>query len=283
MSDYQRIAKLIRYLDQNQGEQPSLQELADFMELSPHHLHRLFANWASITPKDFLQCLTAAKARELLKAGRSVLDTSLEVGLSGPGRLHDLCVKLEGATPGEIKSGGAGWQMRVGFADTPFGEACLAESPRGICHLSFVEASEKTAVLRALREEWSGAVLLRDDVRAVRLAKAVFAAAKDRQVATPLKALVRGTDFQVRVWQALIQIPRGCLISYGRLAEGIGNPGASRAVGTAVGSNELAFLIPCHRVIRETGVIGNYRWGGDRKRAIIAWENGMNKSKNAAV
>ncbi len=273
MSDYERIAKLIRYLDQKQGEQPSLQELADFMGLSPHHLHRLFSNWASITPKDFLQCLTAAKARELLREGRSVLHTSLEVGLSGPGRLHDLCVKLEGATPGEIKSGGAGWEIVVGFVDMPFGRACIAESPRGICHLSFVDAGTEGATIYKIENDWFGAKVVRDDRRVAAVGEVVFS--KDASVGAPLKALVRGTEFQVRVWQALIQIPAGTLTSYGQVADAIGRPQASRAVGTAVGRNELAFLIPCHRVIRETGVIGNYRWGRERKRAIIAWENGM--------
>ncbi|MBD5780945.1 methylated-DNA--[protein]-cysteine S-methyltransferase [Pelagicoccus sp. NFK12] len=278
MSDYERIAKMIRYLDQFQGEQPSLQDLASFMGMSPHHLHRLFSSWASITPKDFLQCLTAAKARELLREGRSVLDTSLEVGLSGPGRLHDLCVKLEGATPGEIKSGGAEWEIRVGFADTPFGEACVAESPRGICHLSFLEGGDREVAWEKIRGEWPAAALAKDDERAAELLAGVFSGEPGKG----LRALVRGTDFQVRVWQALIQVPAGSLVSYGQLAAAIGKPEASRAVGTAVGRNELAFLIPCHRVIRETGVIGNYRWGRDRKRAIIAWENGMRERSHAS-
>ncbi|MDQ8181294.1 methylated-DNA--[protein]-cysteine S-methyltransferase [Pelagicoccus sp. SDUM812005] len=283
MSDYERIAKLIRYLDQKQGEQPSLQELAEFMGLSRHHLHRLFASWASITPKDFLQCLTAAKARELLRQGRSVLDTSLEVGLSGPGRLHDLCVKLEGATPGEIKSGGAGWLIRIGFVETPFGRACVAESDRGICHLSFLEAEGDEAVAQAkVLGDWPSAALRRDDKRARELAAAIFKEKGAAASGQPLKAIVRGSEFQVRVWQALVRIPSGSLVSYGRLAEAIGRPGASRAVGTAVGSNDLAYLIPCHRVIRETGVIGNYRWGHERKCAIIAWESAMGVVKHAA-
>ncbi len=281
MSDYERIAKLIRYLDQKQGEQPSLAELAAFVGLSPHHLHRMFSSWAAITPKDFLQCLTAAKARERLRAGKSVLDTSLEVGLSGPSRLHDLCLNLEGATPGEIKSGGAGWEIKVGFTETPFGLACLAESPRGICHLSFLEASEKGATLYRLQQDWFAAAFLRDDDWAAVLGRSVFLTSAISREKVPLRALVRGTDFQVRVWQALIQVPVGSLVSYGRLAEVVGKPLASRAVGTAVGRNELAYLIPCHRVIRETGVIGNYRWGRTRKQAIIAWESGVNATNHA--
>lgn len=281
MSDYERIAKLIRYLDQMQGKQPGLQQLADFMGLSPHHLQRLFSNWASITPKDFLQCLTVAKARELLREGRSVLDTSLEVGLSGPGRLHDLCVKLEGATPGEIKSGGAGWEIQVGFAETPLGAACLAESPRGICHLSFPDGADREAVVGKIQRDWPEATLRADDARAAATLAGVFALHDGRPPAKPLRALVRGTEFQVRVWQALVQVPAGALVSYGRLAAAAGQPQASRAVGTAVGRNELAFLIPCHRVIRETGVVGNYRWGRERKRAMIAWENGVRETGHA--
>lgn len=281
MSDYERIAKLIRYLDQKQGEQPSLRQLADFMGLSPHHLHRLFSKWAGITPKDFLQCLTAAKARELLEQGRSVLDTSLEIGLSGPGRLHDLCVKLEGATPGEMKSGGAGWEICVGFADTPFGLACLAESPRGICHLSFVGKESRDEHVSEIGNVWFGAEVVRDDARIAELAGVIFSVEGGQGSGRALRGLVRGTAFQVRIWQALVRIPPGSLVSYGQLASAVGMPKASRAVGNAVGRNELAFLIPCHRVIRETGVIGNYRWGTERKRAIIAWENRMRNTDDA--
>lgn len=275
MSDYDRIAKIIRYLQEAQLEQPSLAELSDLVGLSPHHLHRLFSKWAGITPKDFLQCLTASKARELLKAGNSVLDTSLSVGLSGPSRLHDLCVSLEAATPGEIKSGGVGWEIVFGVGQSPFGSFLAAESPRGICHLSFFEKGDFQDTVSDLKRAWPGARFQRVDKLAQDLAPRLFGFEARPQDGTPLKALLRGTEFQVRVWQALLQIPRGQLRSYGRLAAEIGRASASRAVGNAVGKNALAYLIPCHRVIRETGVVGNYRWGRDRKRAIIAWENNM--------
>lgn len=282
MSDYERIAKLIRYLDENQGEQPSLGTLSEFMELSPHHLHRLFSNWAAITPKDFLQCLTVERAKRLLQEGRSVLDTSFEVGLSGPGRLHDLCVNLEAASPGEIKSGGAGWKIVYGFAESPFGRVFLAETPRGICELVFVDERDPSATLYNTQKNWSSAQFFRDDARVVDLAQKIFSDGPLSESASPLRALVRGTAFQVSVWKALVRIPNGSLVSYGHLAESIGKPKASRAVGSAVGRNDLAFLVPCHRVIRETGVVGDYRWGTTRKRAILAWESGV-ESKRYAV
>ncbi len=244
--------------------------------MSRFHFHRLFSVWAGVTPKDFLQCLTLAHAKEMLRAGESILGAALDSGLSGPGRLHDLCVTLEAASPGELKSGGAGWTISFGFADSPFGTCLIAESPRGICHLSFVE-NERPAVA-ALENEWPRAKLKRDDSTAQMLAGIIFACRDGdshagAKTGTPLRAFVRGTPFQVRVWRALLEIRAGSLTSYGRLARAIGQPSAARAVGTAVGQNPLAYLIPCHRVIRETGVLGNYHWGLTRKRAIIAWES----------
>jgi AraC family transcriptional regulator, regulatory protein of adaptative response / methylated-DNA-[protein]-cysteine methyltransferase len=273
MNDYERIARVIRYLDERQTKQPNLADLAEHAGLSPSHFHRLFSNWAGITPKDFLQCLTFAHAKELLRAGESVLDVALESGLSGPGRLHDLCVHLEAASPGELKSGGEGWTLSVGFANSPFGKCLIAESPRGLCHLSFPEIEMGASALTALQKEWPHAKVERNDQAAKRLAGEIFTRPNDPALRQPLRAFVRGTPFQVRVWQALLQIQPGALTSYGRLAETIGQPSAARAVGSAVGQNSLAFLIPCHRVIRETGVIGNYRWGSTRKRAILAWES----------
>jgi AraC family transcriptional regulator, regulatory protein of adaptative response / methylated-DNA-[protein]-cysteine methyltransferase len=275
MNDYERVAQIIRFLDEYRTEQPDLATLAARAGLSPFHLHRLFSAWAGVTPKDFLQCLTLAHAKQMLRAGENILDAALTSGLSGPGRLHDLCVNLEAASPGELKSGGAGWTMAFGFADSPFGKCLLAESPRGICHLSFVE-NEKPA-LAALQNDWPEARWGRDDSAAVRFAAKIFAHRATDQSAVleagvPLRAFVRGTSFQVRVWRALLAIPPGALTSYGRLAATIGQPSASRAVGAAVGQNPLAYLIPCHRVIRETGMIGDYHWGPIRKRAMIAWE-----------
>jgi AraC family transcriptional regulator, regulatory protein of adaptative response / methylated-DNA-[protein]-cysteine methyltransferase len=273
MNDYDRIANIIRYLDDHHTEQPDLAALAARVGLSPFHFHRLFSSWAGVTPKDFLQCLTVAHVKESLRKGESILGTALDTGLSGPGRLHDLCVNLEAASPGELKSGGARWAIAGGFGASPFGICLVAESPRGICHLSFVEAGKEIEAWAGLEKEWPNARLHRHNAAAADLIKKIFADPGDRTSSRPLRAFVRGTTFQVRVWRALLQIPSGGLTTYGRVAAAIGSPSAARAVGTAVGSNPVSYLIPCHRVIRETGVLGNYRWGPGRKRAMVAWES----------
>jgi AraC family transcriptional regulator of adaptative response/methylated-DNA-[protein]-cysteine methyltransferase len=271
MSHYERIAQIIRFLDERHVEQPDLTTLAGRAGLSQFHFHRLFATWAGVTPKDFLQCLTLAHAKELLRDGKNVMEVALESGLSGPGRLHDLCVNLQAASPGELKSGGAGWTISFGFADSPFGKCLIAESPRGLCHLSFVE-NEKTA-LAGLQKDWPEAKMKRDDSAGAQLAAKIFVRPAGSYSPPALRAFVRGTPFQVQVWRALLQVRLGALTSYGRLAGAIAKPAAARAVGTAIGQNPVAYLIPCHRVIRETGVIGDYHWGQIRKRAMIAWES----------
>ena len=266
MNDYDRVAEVIRYLDAHHLQQPGLEELAEVVSLSTHHFHRMFSRWAGVTPKDFLQCLTVEFARKRLREGESVLHAALDAGLSSPGRLHDLCVTLEAATPGQIKAGGAGWTIDAGFAATPFGLGCIGRGPLGICHLAFVENED----LGPLQQAWPQAVIRRDDAIAQSIAAQVFQPGKQ----PGLKAFVRATPFQLRVWRALLKVPHGNVVSYSHLAAAIGSPGASRAVGTAAGSNPLAFLIPCHRVIRETGVLGQYRWGWERKRAMLGWETG---------
>ena len=273
MNDYQRIAQVIRYLDLHHTEQPNLAKLAEYAGLSPYHFHRLFAAWAGITPKDFLQALTLAHAKDLLAQGHSVLDSAYAAGLSGPGRLHDLCVNLESASPGELKSGGAGWVITYGLADTTFGPCLIGEGPRGICFLAFVESVKGRAEFAALQATWPQARLQADDATATRLAGHIFHPLRGPVTGSPLKAYVQGSPFQVQVWRALLHIQPGTLVSYGHLAALLAHPGAARAVGTAVGKNPLAYLIPCHRVIRETGVIGNYRWGRERKLALVAWES----------
>jgi AraC family transcriptional regulator of adaptative response/methylated-DNA-[protein]-cysteine methyltransferase len=278
MDDYQRIARIIRYLDEHHTEQPNLVALAAIAGLSQFHLHRLFSAWAGITPKDFLQCLTLAHAKELLRQGESVLDSALVTGLSGPGRLHDLCVNLEAASPGEMKTGGAGWTLSAGFAESPFGRVLIGESPRGICHLSFVESVDGGAELAELQAEWPRARLWRDDATAAQLAARIFVHPDSTHPQPALRALVRGTPFQVLVWRALLQIRPGTLTSYGRLAAAVGKPGGARAVGQAVGQNPLSYLIPCHRVIRETGALGGYHWGRERKLALLVWETAPKRS-----
>jgi AraC family transcriptional regulator of adaptative response/methylated-DNA-[protein]-cysteine methyltransferase len=275
MNDYERIALVIRYLDEYHTEQPDLATLARRVGLSQFHFHRLFSAWAAITPKDFLQCLTLSHAKALLQKGQTVLDAALSSGLSGPGRLHDLCVGLDAASPGELKSGGEGWTISAGFAQSPFGRCLVGESPRGICHLSFLESQDGAAEWATLRVDWPQARLHRDDSTASALARRVFEPAACACPRPALRAFVRGTAFQVRVWQALLRVQPGTLVSYGHLAAALDKPAAARAVGSAVGQNPVAYIIPCHRVIRETGAIGGYRWGQVRKRVMVAWESAM--------
>jgi AraC family transcriptional regulator of adaptative response/methylated-DNA-[protein]-cysteine methyltransferase len=270
MSDYERIARVIRYLDQHRAAQPRLATLAQVAGVSEFHFHRLFTAWAGTTPKHFLQCLTFEHVRALLRQGENILDSALEAGLSGPGRLHDLCVHLQAASPGEIKSGGAGWTIQAGIGASPFGQCLVAQSPRGICHLSFVDGDPKAA-WEEMKALWPNARWKRDDKSVRKVLNQIFSRPIQSR-ATRLTAYVKGTAFQVRVWRALLRIPQGRLTTYGRVASAIGQPTAARAVGSAVGSNSVACLIPCHRVIRETAVVGDYRWGACRKRALLARE-----------
>jgi AraC family transcriptional regulator of adaptative response/methylated-DNA-[protein]-cysteine methyltransferase len=276
MNDYERIARVIRYLDEHHTLQPGLGQLAKIAGLSPFHFHRLFSTWAGVTPKDFLQCLTVEHAKALLREGHDVLGAALDAGLSGSGRLHDLCVSLEALSPGELKGGGNGRQIVFGFAPTPFGGCLVGETERGICHVAFVPDEGRDAALDEFRHRWPEARLRRSDRTAANLASKIFERPNGAGARPTLRALVKGTPFQVRVWRALLRVPPGCLVTYGQLAAAIGQPHAARAVGTAVGQNLLGYLIPCHRVIRETGVIGDYRWGRVRKRAMVAWEIASN-------
>jgi AraC family transcriptional regulator of adaptative response/methylated-DNA-[protein]-cysteine methyltransferase len=272
MNDYERVASVIRFLDRHHTDQPDLNELAAAAGLSPFHFHRLFSAWAGVTPKDFLQCLTLEHAKQLLRDGDNVFDAALNAGLSGPGRLHDLCVTLEAASPGEMKNGGAGIQIDYGFAETAFGEALIGETKRGICHLSFVSDRGRNRARDLLISQWPNAKLNRNDARIADLSAKIFTQVRDATSRTTLRAFVRGTPFQLRVWRALLRVPSGSLTTYGRLAEAIGQSQAARAVGSAVGANPVAFIIPCHRVILETGALGNYHWDPIRKCAILGWE-----------
>jgi len=270
VNDFDRIAGVIRYLDQHHSEQPSLTDLARAAGLSESHFHRLFQRWAGVTPKDFLQSLTVEHAKRRLRESASVLDAALDSGLSGPGRLHDLLVTIEAASPGEFKSGGRGMSIEWGFAESPFGWCSLGWSVRGICHLAFHETENANHEPAGLRAHWPQARLQSNHSAARRQARNIFTA--DAAPASPLRAFVRATPFQLRVWRALVRIPEGCVASYHSLARAIGRPQAARAVGTACGANPVGYLIPCHRVIRETGVVRGYRWGITRKRALLAWE-----------
>jgi AraC family transcriptional regulator of adaptative response/methylated-DNA-[protein]-cysteine methyltransferase len=267
--DADRIRRAIEYLEQHARRQPSLDEVAQAVGLSPYHFQRLFKRWAGVSPKRFLQFLTVARAKTALREGKSALEASYDSGLSGPGRLHDLFVAAEAVTPGEYKERGEGVAIRYGFHATPFGECLLAETERGICGLSFAPAAERKIVLGELERRWSAASLKRDQQATADTAARVFEGSPDD---APITLAIRGTNFQLKVWQALLSIPEGALASYGDIARAIGHPEAHRAVGTAVGHNPIAYLIPCHRVIRQTGAFGSYRWGASRKRAILGWE-----------
>jgi len=267
-ADYARVARAISYLRERSTQQPQLDEVAEHVGLSPYHFQRLFSRWAGVSPKRFLQFVTVEHAKALLGADRSVLDTTFATGLSSPSRLYDLFVAAEAVTPGEYKSGGAGIDIRYGFAGSPFGRCLVARSPRGLVALSF--AAEPRAASERLCSLWHGASLCRDDAVAAQTVAEVF----DRDPAAPVsqRLLLRGTNFQMRVWRALLEIPFGDVTTYGRVAGRVCTPAAARAVGNAVGANPIAYLIPCHRVIRADGEIGQYRWGRERKASMLGWE-----------
>jgi len=265
--DYQRIEQAIRFLGDNLHRQPELKEVAENVGLSEFHFQRLFTRWAGISPKRFLQYLTKENAKQLLKQS-SVLNTTYSVGLSSPGRLHDLFVGTEAVTPGEYKSLGSGLIIRYGFHATPFGEALIGVTARGICHLSFVQEGRGAALI-LLKSDWKNATLLEEPSATEALLEPVFSLG---QRSNPISLFVSGTNFQLKVWEALLSIPQGALTTYEQIAAQIGHPQAIRAVGTAVGHNPIAYLIPCHRVIRKMGEFGNYRYGSARKKAILGWE-----------
>ncbi len=263
---YQRMARVIRYIDEHFAEQPSLAELAAVAGLSPAHFSRAFGRWAGLSPTQYVKRLSLEAARQSLQRGESVIAAAWEAGLSGPGRLHDLFVSFEAVTPGEFKARGQGLELRHGFAATPFGTGHFASTSRGLAWLAFVDDGEAAAVAE-LAQRLPGASLLRDDAQAAGTAAQVFGRRGGR-----LALDVRGTNFQVRVWEALLELGGRGPLDYGQIARDIGKPGASRAVGQAVGSNPVAWVIPCHRVLRRDGALGGYHWGVDRKRAMLAWE-----------
>ncbi len=270
-ADYGRIEAAIHFLEENFQEQPSLAEVAAHVGLSEYHFQRLFSRWAGTSPKRFLQFLTVQHAKKLLAASQSILDTAYESGLSSPSRLHDLFVTHEAITPGEYKQKGAGLTIQYGFHDSPFGECLIALTERGICGLHFVADDDREAALAALKAGWPEAEFVADDEATRPYVDPIFNLTKaEEQPSLPL--YLKGTNFQIQVWQALLKIPAGTAVTYGTIAQMIGNPKASRAVGGAVGSNPIGYLIPCHRVIRQAGGLGNYRWGTSRKKAILGWE-----------
>jgi AraC family transcriptional regulator of adaptative response/methylated-DNA-[protein]-cysteine methyltransferase len=287
-ADYQLIAAAISYLEENHRRQPTLDQLAEHLAVSPYHLQRLFTRWAGISPKRFVQFLTVEHAKQLLADSHTLLQTTYETGLSGPGRLHDLFVGVEAMTPGEFKLGGQGLTIRYGFHNTPFGECLLAVTERGICGLSFVGEEDELANLHA---RWPSAQLVEDPKATAGTAQRIFAPGfltsgqemPSPSNGTPLRLLLAGTNFQIKVWDALLRIPPGSVCTYEDVALQIGQPSAARAVGGAVGSNAIAYLIPCHRVIRKSGVIREYRWGPTRKKALLTWEAAQMERREFAI
>lgn len=270
--DFARVARAIRYIDAHYTRQPRLATIAAAVHLSEFHFNRLFRRWAGLTPKQYLGFVTARAARAVLLHTPSVLEAAYAVGLSGPGRLHDLLVTLEGVTPGEIKAQGGDLTLTYGFSATPFGGALLAASERGLSHLAFVEPDGERAALARLRAEWPRAQLRHEDAAARALAQRIWQSPPVAARAAPLRLWVRGSRFQLKVWQALLELGAQGPTTYAALARAAGVPHGARAVGNAVAANPIAWLIPCHGVLRADGALGEYRWGADRKRAILAWE-----------
>ena len=268
--DFQRIAAAIHYLVDRQEDQPELEDVAAVVGLSPHHFQRVFTRWAGLSPKKFLKHITLDAAKNRLDASLSVMDAAFDVSLSGASRLHDLFVTVDAVTPGEYKSQGNGMVFKYGFHPSLFGEVIVVVSERGLAGLGFTTEIGRTQALAEQNNGWDRATWKHDQKVTNSYAEQVFSGAPNPTV--PLSVLMRGTPFQIKVWEALLRIPSGKVISYGVLANRLGQPTAARAVGTACGANRVGFLIPCHRVIRETGAITGYRWGADRKHAMLAWE-----------
>lgn len=275
--NYDRIAEAITYIRDHFRTQPSLDELAAKVHLSPFHFQRLFTEWAGTSPKKFLQYISTEHAKQLLKEQQATLfDTAIEVGLSGTGRLHDLFINIEGMTPAEYKNGGQQLNIHYSFAESPFGNLIIASTPKGICYMAFED--DEARALDDLQEKFPNATYLRK--LDLLQQNALFIFQNDWTQLSKIKLHLKGTDFQLKVWESLLKIPMGKLSTYGAIATHVGNPAASRAVGTAIGSNPVAFLIPCHRVIQSSGQIGGYMWGPVRKTAIIGWEHARTETSS---
>jgi AraC family transcriptional regulator, regulatory protein of adaptative response / methylated-DNA-[protein]-cysteine methyltransferase len=266
--DYARIAKAIDYIVAQRPRHPSLDDVAAHVALSPFHLQRVFKRWAGVSPKQFMSYLTLEHAKAVMRASASVLDATYEVGLSGPSRLHDLFVTHQAMTPGEYKAQGRDLVIRYGLHDTPFGRALILLTDRGICGIDFIDGSDQAA-LKAARNEWPLSRLAPDPAATEKIARQIFGGGSSKK---PLQLLLRGTNFQVQVWAALMRIPAGAIVSYGDIAASIGQPKASRAVGEALAHNLIAYAVPCHRVLRSTGLFKSYKWQPTRRHALLAWE-----------
>jgi AraC family transcriptional regulator of adaptative response/methylated-DNA-[protein]-cysteine methyltransferase len=273
LRDYDCVRRAIAFISENWRNQPEIEAVADAASVTPDELHHLFRRWAGLTPKAFMQALTLDHAKSLLRDSASVLDAALDSGLSGPGRLHDLFVTHEAMSPGEWKTGGAGMTLRYGFHPSPFGTAIVIESDRGLAGLAFADPGDEQTAFADLKRRWLRADYVEDQASTQKLAQRIFDPrlwCKDQ----PLRVVLIGTDFEVRVWETLLRIPMGHAATYSGIAESISNPKASRAVGAAVGRNPVSFVVPCHRVIGKSGALTGYHWGITRKQAMIGWEAG---------
>lgn len=279
--DYERIEQAILFLDRNYQAQPGLKEIAGSVGLSEYHFQRLFTHWVGISPKRFLQFITKEHAKQMLESSLSLLETAYASGLSGPGRLHDLFIVTEGVTPGEYKNRGEGLTISYGFHPSPFGECLAAVTERGVCCLAFVEGKDYEKALDEIVTRWKKATLVENAALTRPYTQQIFAFSRGLSTG-PLRLHLMGTNFQLKVWEALLHIPSGRVVAYEDLATVIGAPGAARAVGTAIGRNPLPVLIPCHRVIHKVGDFGNYRYGSARKKALLGWEMAQQAGEAAA-
>ncbi len=270
--DYQRIEKAIEFIEKNHLEHPSLDEIASAVFVSKYHFERLFKRWAGISPIQFLHSLTLDYAKQRLADSANILDATYDSGLSGPGRLHDLFVTFDAVTPGEYKKLGDGLKIEYGFHATPFGECLIAMTDRGICHFSFIDGNKKAGALQSLKRAWPKAELIENDNRTGTAVTNIFSETRNNN-SRPFHLFLKGTNFQVKVWQALLAVPQGGMASYHDIARYIGKPDSYRAVAGAIANNPIAYLIPCHRVIKKSGEIHNYHWGAARKKAILGWES----------
>ncbi len=283
--DYDHIRRAIAFLSRTWEEQPSLERLADHLGLSPAHCQKLFKRWCGLSPKEFVQAITVDHARGLLSGSASVLDAAHEVGLSGGSRLHDLFVAHEAMTPGDFKRRGAGLQIAYGFHDSPFGEALLLVTERGVAGLAFINEDEgqtRGEALADMMARWPRARYEENPAQTEPHMRRIFNP-REWRPEQPVRLVLIGTDFEVRVWETLMKIPMGCAVSYADIARHLGQPTASRAVGSAVGRNPISFVVPCHRVLRGDGNLGGYHWGLTRKRALIGWETGRVRGARAAA
>ena len=280
--DYRRIETAIRYLTEQFPAEPDLEEVAAKVHLSPYHFQRLFTRWAGVSPKKFWRYLSSLRAKSSLSEGKTLFDTAHDAGLSGTGRLHDLFVTIEGMTPGSYKNGGRSLTIRYSVSESLFGDLLIASTDRGICKIAFIGDEPATFPCADLKAEFPEATFLRQSDSFQQAALKFFS--KEQSDPEDVGLCLKGTPFQIKVWEALINIPEGQLRSYSEVAEMIGNPKASRAVGSAIAKNPAAWMIPCHRVIKSTGEFGNYRWGSDRKTAMIGWEAAkVNLKRNDTV